>query len=1411
MFIWKCLGCSLYYKILLHVCLFYLCLFRFYFYYYHLLGEVGSQKYKVAANFGLPIMTPQWIIDIWETGQHKQLHASDSCYDRFKCPVFKGLIISVSQLSAEERLTLKKVIEENGGSYSGALKAHETTHLVLSEPTGDKYRFAKSWKVICVNVKWIYDSVEAGYCRDETLYALDESSQFVPKRSTPKKDHTVVDLPLVDCSVIVGHPAVSHLDETMRSEVSLPVTNKLISFVPLDEFNLSSLPKNGQFLDGCKIFLTGFNSAQMDKLRKIVNSGGAMRFNKYTDSVSHVVCGELSEDFLKSLRSSSVKPFVVSYKWLLECCKSEKLVDEKPFLCMDVTTLSPEKNEENIPKKEISLHVSHNSSQIKKDDFTSDNMTDIFKQYINDQQLEDDKENKGAKIENKKNSVKTKSLSLGRGKNNLNSFEVKSNDPTVPVIDLETEVNPLPQNVKAAVNNDFEVTQNEDMSSSENLFSGIKFIIVGFRQKDSEILSNFIETHSGVISSQKNTSSDLAIVPLIWHDMNLPVSNIVTNCWLQKCVEESRLFDFDENALFRPFAIDLNKKPFESFVISFSQYVGTERDCLMHLAESLGAICQEYFVRKANPAKGVLSNTHLVVSMPSGSKYEASKKWKIPAITKKWVIDTAKFGVVPPIDNYLVEKFPELPICDEEPEVVQNISVVNNEDNARKNDASTNVKNRSHSLPNNCTSENSHPNVHEVSSKETSLKNISSLIDNGNSEHDLSRKSFTEIKIPEKDLPSVPPEKDLSSAPLEKNLHSALPEKDLPSAPLQHSRVTELCNESRRASIGKSSPIRPLSDSSLDISLNQSHNFKFRVSGILKDLDASVSTDSFNGSKRRSLPVEEVFSRNLASALQRLEGKSNLDNENDSKLMEDNNSPSEKLSVLKGVVIYVSRKLSNMQIELNDAVRKLGGSYIWSYDDTCTHFVFVGKPNDITKEFREARSQGKKIVSPEWVYACKEKESHVDEDLYPHTYKAGMTLSQQISILKAPPPTLEKAPLNNDVQEPKSNKSNSDEENNDNNNQLQSNGFASAENEEVDFNKQLNELLVAAKSAKKRQSKRMANSASSSPVADISPIPKYQRHLSDVYIRPANIKENANEDPDTCSQHSQSYPIMWDDPTGRLEREKIAARAAKNAEELKKAKKGLEKPKTRKFMFTNITDSLKAEYIDIVKKLGGETSDEKAFDITATHLILANPIKNEKFLSSVASGKWVLHPLYLSASVEQNKFVSEEEYEWGGPSTERLLKNIPSSSAKIAKCPYRWRTKVQKGTSTGAFDSWKVVVHADDKTKLSTYTKILMAGGAEIISSENTESALDRITHVFVDVKKRSQNKIDLSSYVSHNIKCIKPEYLAFYLIDDPPPDIDSFLLPETKEQFSASASSSSSKKRNLSTGSRQNKKTRMK
>jgi hypothetical protein len=53
--------------------------------------------------------------------------------------------------------------------------------------------------------------------------------------------------------------------------------------------------------------------------------------------------------------------------------------------------------------------------------------------------------------------------------------------------------------------------------------------------------------------------------------------------------------------------------------------------------------------------------------------------------------------------------------------------------------------------------------------------------------------------------------------------------------------------------------------------------------------------------------------------------------------------------------------------------------FLWTYDDTCTHFIYPGKLADADKELQVAKEGLKVILSADWLFECKEE---VDEALF---------------------------------------------------------------------------------------------------------------------------------------------------------------------------------------------------------------------------------------------------------------------------------------------------------------------------------------------------------------------------------------------------------------------------------------------
>lgn len=59
----------------------------------------------------------------------------------------------------------------------------------------------------------------------------------------------------------------------------------------------------------------------------------------------------------------------------------------------------------------------------------------------------------------------------------------------------------------------------------------------------------------------------------------------------------------------------------------------------------------------------------------------------------------------------------------------------------------------------------------------------------------------------------------------------------------------------------------------------------------------------------------------------------------------------------------------------------------------------------------------------------------------------------------------------------------------------------------------------------------------------------------------------------------------------------------------------------------------------MIRNLGGDVVNDGSFDPSATHLMCLRPSRNEKMLGSIASGKWVLHCMYLRDSEANGNFL----------------------------------------------------------------------------------------------------------------------------------------------------------------------------
>ena len=61
------------------------------------------------------IMTVDWINAVWKENLTKFIKATDSCFEKYKCPIFMNLIVTATDLSKQEKLEIENLVTSNGG------------------------------------------------------------------------------------------------------------------------------------------------------------------------------------------------------------------------------------------------------------------------------------------------------------------------------------------------------------------------------------------------------------------------------------------------------------------------------------------------------------------------------------------------------------------------------------------------------------------------------------------------------------------------------------------------------------------------------------------------------------------------------------------------------------------------------------------------------------------------------------------------------------------------------------------------------------------------------------------------------------------------------------------------------------------------------------------------------------------------------------------------------------------------------------------------------------------------------------------------------------------------------------------------------------------------------------------------
>uniref|UniRef100_A0A3Q3F945 DNA topoisomerase II binding protein 1 n=1 Tax=Labrus bergylta TaxID=56723 RepID=A0A3Q3F945_9LABR len=1266
-------------------------------------GEVGSKKYLVAASLGKPILLPAWVKACWEKSQDSLFTYTDLPMEDYLCPVLRGCTVCVTGLSSTDRKEVQRLCEQHGANYTGQLKMNECTHLIVSEPTGQKYECARKWNVYCVSLHWLFDSIEKGFCQDESRYTVERNAakQTRPHTSTPTGTSKKEDGPS-----LLG---LSHISVNASMTINdTALTNGTISRLeapdPIDSLDLTVCPAE-DILDGCKLYLCGLPGKKLEKLRRLVNAAGGLRFNQPSEELTHVVMGELDLELKNFLSKATHRPHVVTVQWLLDSFNKGSLLPEEGYLHPDC-----------LPPA-VSVPARH---------------------------------------------TPTPRLSAA---------------PPISFYILASEAESILQE-----------------ASDAGLFFEKCFLLVGFAADAEAQLSVLVTDNGGrVLMGRTRVVADYAVVPLLGCSVEATVDEVVTDTWLAMCVEKECVLQLSSNPLFTPVPVMDGRFPLTDCVLSVSQFMGAERESLVELAKHLGANVQDYFVRLANQKKGMLASSHLVLQSPEGTKYQAAKKWGLPAVTMHWMLASARSGQRAEEGRFLVDLPPS-------PE---------------REDESFVGGSQKPSMPPPARLSPEIPLLGFQSGKAVTPLDVSrfrskmfkSMMDERKPKEDISTPKQNQESSRRNPLQKEPPlQLDTPSRFLSRdqlfrpsfNVKDALRELETPEGRAKpgekaETPLTEVINRNMKVALANSSrnihlPYRlivcvckvpekeaaPLAGVVICVGKKLS-KMQSELNAVAASLGADFrwacddtvthyvyqgrvgdNTREYRGVKERGLHVVSQHWLQACAEEQRRVPES---------LYPFTFNP--KMSLNLSQVPNCSQRsppLTRTQLrEIAEAKEDKVGP------DESRHFCCCVCKDPVTRisetlEMREnLQRQLQEIMSATKLTTGRRTSVRLSRigsggaDSGPHTPDASRVgRSGNRRTLEALRVTREAA---------------------------------------MDMNtepSQSEQIVWDDPTARQERAKLADNlqwpgspSQNSEPLA---PVPPPTAEKNGAHFRDSMTDSELVEMAACDVIEQQMGRKVRTPPTDRRGNAILTPEAPSIAFPLTKPpvapgpqdEKREEEKQPPRFQLSSLSPQERIDYSHLIEELGGVVLDKQSFDPTCSHIVVGTPLRNEKYLAAMAAGKWILHRSYLEACRSVGRYIQEDEYEWGSSSILDALPSITSQQRRLALAAMRWRKTLQgRSEQEGAFSGWTVMLNID-QSRESGFRRLLQSGGAKVLPGPSP-SLYKEATHLFADFNrlKPGDFRVGISEASSHGVTCLKPEYIADYLMQEPTPPIELYHLTE--------------------------------
>ncbi|XP_045456996.1 DNA topoisomerase 2-binding protein 1-like [Melitaea cinxia] len=576
----------------------------------HLVSDtVLSDKYIKSVERDIPVMSESWVDAVWEASLRLNVNGSSSEFDEYKLPPFANLQVTTSGISKKEKQNIMKLVNENGGVFSGAFQSETTDVVVLTkEGVGsEKYKAAVEYGKACVVPAWVVESARKGVCEPLAKYRVAGAST-----SSPLAEHRLPDMSLNFSRITNLKPPNNFVDESRAVDMSTLSCKMKLSqesrkshdssfdkeiIAEFENFDMSCIKKAGPIFDGFCIWVSGLSGVARERAAALISRCGGVRYDQPHERVTHTLATRAAAPAAR--RALPAAP-VLSALWLPRSVRAARALHEAEFL-LESEPVTPVKSSTRKPNIETASPMSKRNLQ-------------LLRKPLNlpppVTEAEPEPEEKDELVNHYLSQVapepQEKTPEPAPGPQEPDVTEDVTNDPTEEI---------------------------------EQIFRGIKIEVHGLDDDAICEIGAEVAAAGGLLVAA-GTGGSYALVPLDW-DMQASVE-MVTVFWIKDCLSQQELLPVQY--YHRPVKLPQwnGPGPLVGVVASLSTYSGVERAFLDELAKLLGATTQLRFCRR-NTATA-LASTHLICPAAAGDKYQGAVKWALPAVTAGWLLGCARAG-----------------------------------------------------------------------------------------------------------------------------------------------------------------------------------------------------------------------------------------------------------------------------------------------------------------------------------------------------------------------------------------------------------------------------------------------------------------------------------------------------------------------------------------------------------------------------------------------------------------------------------------------------------------------------------------------------------------------------------------------------------------------------------------------